>query len=308
MSLSLFAVTKGIVVQVSDRLLTLVGSNARHDPNSNKGLVYEGDGVRMLVSYTGLAYIGSKPTDHFLAEVFAGHAIEDTVISELGGRRRQLGNLSMTAKRLVDALNRAKEVGHFAACSTIDVALVGWRWSRNLRLQPFAWGVSDSGLKGRFKICSVLLPRYWRWDRQIRFIACPNPGPIMDELTSVGKCTINELAEKMVNLIRKVSTTVPTVGSDCLVTTLVAATGEVRHRFVSQQLEAQFTPWVITRSGILHPSEVTSAGAQLVYLIGGLNVSIDAPLPTKSGMTKPQKRTGAPQSVSRKINSGPKRS
>src|SRR5262245_32490341 len=55
---------------VTDRLLTAGGIEV--DPDSNKNVVFgDKNGVASL-AYTGLAYIGSTPTDRWIAETLTG--------------------------------------------------------------------------------------------------------------------------------------------------------------------------------------------------------------------------------------------
>lgn len=291
MTLSLFAVTQGYVVQASDRLVTLAPpiGPVPHDVNSNKSLVCEGEDFRALLSYAGLAYVDGLPADHFIAEALAAQSLEMDLLVQLGGSIA-VGGLRDAAHRVSGALNEAQGAGRLP--SELVVAIVGWRWHRNHRLRPFAWIVGHSAEQKRYLIFPNGLPRTWAYDRETRYLACPNPGGrYLEDVATVGFASIEELRDNLAGAIASVSRSVETVGSDVLATVLNASTGDVSYRFVGSGTGHQYSPWVITRRGVLHPSEVT--GAPLVMRLGGLKIDLDCSVPD-TGENRAQPRRPPP--------------
>lgn len=74
MTLHLSLLTGRHALQVGDRLLTTgqPGNASRWDEVSNKMLLIETRSGSLLISYSGLAHIGRKPTDQWLAERITG--------------------------------------------------------------------------------------------------------------------------------------------------------------------------------------------------------------------------------------------
>lgn len=76
MTLVLTAATPAFVVQAADRLLTKQFATIRpHDQVANKTILYRATDAVAVLSYSGLAYRGAKPTDEWLAELLWGGAI-----------------------------------------------------------------------------------------------------------------------------------------------------------------------------------------------------------------------------------------
>jgi len=77
MTLVLSAATPGFVVQAADRLLTKAINNKPRpfDPVANKTIVYRATDALVSLSYSGVAYVKSQPTDEWLAELLWGAPI-----------------------------------------------------------------------------------------------------------------------------------------------------------------------------------------------------------------------------------------
>ncbi|MBS0532712.1 MAG: hypothetical protein JSR72_01525 [Proteobacteria bacterium] len=77
MTLVLSAATPGFVIQAADRLLTKTVRNQTRasDPIANKTIVYRATDALVAISYSGVAYVRSQPTDEWLAELLWGAPI-----------------------------------------------------------------------------------------------------------------------------------------------------------------------------------------------------------------------------------------
>jgi hypothetical protein len=62
---------------VGDRLVSSVkgGKVSEHDPRANKQVIVIARDALASIGYTGLAYLGDRPTDDVLAEVAAGSSL-----------------------------------------------------------------------------------------------------------------------------------------------------------------------------------------------------------------------------------------
>jgi hypothetical protein len=75
----LTAVLPNVVIQASDRLVTLRGNYRVHDTAANKSVVYVGVNCRLLIGYTGLAYINGIPTDEWIVEQLYGERLGEWI-------------------------------------------------------------------------------------------------------------------------------------------------------------------------------------------------------------------------------------
>src|SRR3546814_14438190 len=73
MTLVLTAITPRYVVQAADRLLTK--GTSVHDTVANKTIIYRTREGVMVLSYSGIAYLGRQPMDEWIAEQLWGDAI-----------------------------------------------------------------------------------------------------------------------------------------------------------------------------------------------------------------------------------------
>lgn len=75
MTLILGAVWRGRAIHASDRFVSVKHPKfptGEFDPHSNKTLVLCGSDCRVVIGYSGLAFLDGKPTDQFIAEAVTG--------------------------------------------------------------------------------------------------------------------------------------------------------------------------------------------------------------------------------------------
>ena len=80
MTLIISVVAGWMALQVGDRLVS--AANKEWDPDANKTVLLLGLDGHACISYSGLAYLGGRPTDQFIAEALSNRA---TVAGPRGG-------------------------------------------------------------------------------------------------------------------------------------------------------------------------------------------------------------------------------
>jgi len=103
------------VYQASDRLVTTrrptLDSTGRpqlrpHDPSANKSIIYVGSDCRLLIGYTGLAYVCRVPTDKWLAELIYEGPFPEGFEFKLPPRsRKAMDVIELLRERLVDGVS-----------------------------------------------------------------------------------------------------------------------------------------------------------------------------------------------------------
>lgn len=131
MTLVFSLINAACVVQASDRLTTRWQNNrllGQHDPLANKTVVYLASDGPMILSFAGVAYVGSEPTDEWIARHLIGeahHRWPDGRIPTIGFRRTPLKRFNEAAWGLQCAIQAEK-----AFEPGLEVAIAGWRVRR----------------------------------------------------------------------------------------------------------------------------------------------------------------------------------
>jgi hypothetical protein len=138
MTLVLSAATPGFVVQAADRLLTKAvhGRPQPFDPIANKTVVYRATDAFASLSYSGVAYVKTQPTDEWLAELLWGDPIargpdgNGPAAFGFGARPN-----TWTIDRAIDALRRAIDglAQSWINKGGLLVSVAGWRDDRPIR-------------------------------------------------------------------------------------------------------------------------------------------------------------------------------
>lgn len=214
-----------VVVQTGDRLLSRGGQ--RWDPLANKTVVLLGVDGSATISYSGLAYIGQKPTDQWIAEavserdpVFAGRLAtrhDSTLRPRIG---LALANLRDAIERDFASLPRRDRI------SGLHIAVGGFVSHRRRRPsgrpRPFAHVYVHRGQDGD-ELDVGETPRYWDW-------RIPLVGPIPIGVSTGGAWDVfrsqlfqppakpyDECERLLVDCVRSVSAVSPSaVGADSM--------------------------------------------------------------------------------------------
>ncbi len=283
MTLVMTLIHAPLAFHVGDRLVTQQEKGRREpwDPLTNKSvLVLASDGY-MCISYSGLAYIGSKPTDQWLAEAACGR---QTIPGVRGGLAPLFSTTLMP--RIGPALLRVRAAietdfatqPHRYRRNGMDVIIAGWikrrRHSISRQPRPFMLRLRHRG-RPRSTLEMEQLPRYWDWPRQVGLCTVgADPGPartrLLGEVDQAGFLNEDEYEALLVKCVRAVAENNDAVGKDCM-SILMGRQGPFRVCFLPNpdadlDRKAAYTPWVIG-PGVMWPPSV---------LYGGLP-TLDAP-------------------------------
>lgn len=137
MTLILGAVWRGRAIHASDRMLS-VRNVGEFDAHSNKTVVVCGSDCRIVLGYSGLAFLNGKPTDEFIAEAITG-------LSDLSGGGSLMGwsDRGLHYRAIRDRIERAIANAYTrlprktAEEYTTRVLAVGWQ--RKTRFPKGLW-------------------------------------------------------------------------------------------------------------------------------------------------------------------------
>jgi hypothetical protein len=288
----LAAIFPAFIVQVGDRLVSRRDARiySEHDPQSNKQLVYAArDGIGLL-GYSGAAYVGSTPTDHFLADALSGVSMrwrDDRLGTLTGGP--DASPLEPALRRLHDAVVGAPVVG------AMWVDIVG-SYTRGRRRGPFVTSIERS-LNGDVQRLDT-----WQIDRVAMSIVPPTRMNRQQANAAMAPLQSRELSpgdvqSRLIEVIRDQADADPdaTIGRHCLAISMTAdAPDTVRIEYVPDGPPAQaalrrrdgsrslgpfastVTPWVIA-GGVVQPPQVVIGSGPII--VGGLRVELVGPEP-----------------------------
>jgi hypothetical protein len=275
-------VTAEYAVQVSDRLLTRKWSAPpgvtparvyyeRWDPAVNKSVIVLGRDGLFTLGFSGPGFIDGAPTDDWIAEVVAG---ED--LSDLGAIRIIQGMstdrvLAVRLPELVHRVDEAKRAGQLS--EPLSIGFVGLRWKDLDKLAWPAYGRIGWD-KDHDGYGYEMSPQRWGYEEG-KFVtgatgASRNVAQklLTARFSGADLSSQEESAAAMIDILRSLPPKDPTVGRDCLVTTIQAVPPHVRIRYEpfgstqmlvesasgqSMTLEAAVSPWIITPDQLLKP-------------------------------------------------------
>lgn len=122
--------SQAATVQVSDRLVSVRRHSvlSDHDPHANKTLLYEATDAVVAISFAGYAYIGSAPTDQWIADWLWGRP---PLTGIRGGRSPMFGaspkrrNIGQVARQLTAALHN-----QVPRSEAIELIISGYQFRR----------------------------------------------------------------------------------------------------------------------------------------------------------------------------------
>jgi hypothetical protein len=321
MTLILSHLSRGFVLQVSDRLVTGARPGvapAPFDLLANKTIIYQARDAIVSMSYTGRAYIGRLTTDDWIAKTLSGADISEK-FSVRSGPIPQWWDIGQATRLLLRELSRS-EIG--AQDAGFELVAVGWQWKnvkRSLegRYQPvpMAWGLSKPE-GARFEKDVKRLPRRWCWKHRFFFDASPrinlNEGErdglfrrLNEEVARIGALkTSEELADMVeratVDTIRAVSVSNRYVGPNCMGVVIAPPyqSALVRITFFPSEVHtaqllgknrspiafpAAFSPWIIGR-GLMHRPSVYGGGGSWDIPLGPFVVKLSGPNAPGTGL------------------------
>lgn len=219
--------TRWNAIQVSDRLVSVnrrPGSpNDMHDMAANKTLVFYGRRGIVTIGMAGLAYIGGKPLDVWVAEELSGQRILGQQASLLTGKSRpfDIGQaIEHLRRRLEEEYPRQSPS---ARKHVTELQVVGMQWDRRkLRIRPVICLITNAHSSTvEFRIYAG--PRHWDVRRSYCLVSSGNGGRAAeryaheqfsngDGLKSADRCV-----DLMTEAVRHAASIYPdTVGADCM--------------------------------------------------------------------------------------------
>lgn len=318
MTLILTKVDRGSVIQVTDRLTSQhIGEQVvPFDRQSNKNVILLTRNGILTLAYTGLAFIGQKPTDQWIAEELNGEAVplgRSGAPATVAFRHppRRLPEIGQAAALLRDHLEFAStQPRSELQRNPVTIVLAGWLWYRRKHPRPTAGYVTrEAG--GPYSIRWVTR----HFGRRFWFSSCPTGHLSTDQHRGIqvglrDKGPV-EAEQWLVEHIRTAAARFDGIGSNSISITISPPhVGHVLVRYRSPsptlatpvgvgmptQVPVAFTPWLVS-PGLIHaPSVMGGAGAETVHL-GNWQVRFEAPElaipPSPSGLeafTQTQRR------------------
>ncbi len=320
MTLILSHLSRGFVLQVSDRLVTRIrpgDTPSLFDALANKTIIYQARDAIVSMGYTGPAYIGQLPTDDWIAKTLTG-----VDVSEKFGMRTgplpQWWDIGQATRLLLRELMDSEIASQN---SNFELVVVGWQWKNVKRSMegryqpvPMAWGVLKP--QGRvFEEKVECLPRRWYWKNRSFFYAAPRSNLVKTEQTNLFDRLNEEIAQNppktaeevvdrvekaTVDTIRTVSVSNSYVGPNCMSVVIAPPhhSALVRVTFfpfeqhtaqlvgktsVPITLPAAFSPWIIGQ-GIMHKPSVHMGKGSWDIRLGPFALKLNGPSGPERGL------------------------
>jgi hypothetical protein len=277
------------------------------DELANKNLVYCASNAVVTIAYTGISYIGDKPTDHWIAE-----KLTDNEFQMPSGRPGSSGSrfgmtiggqclspwldLGLSLIHLRDALNHALDDVRRAwrrdwLQMPFEVIVSGYQWDKDGHARPIIAQIRKPSSSEAFKLEHE--KRDWYLGGRGALIDNPSgnfkPQRLRKILKSVAKSSVDEAESIFVTAIQKLAQDNPTIGPHCM-SILIAPPSirSVRIRlrphtkhsvWITSDVESGrkicgYSPWIIGPNFISGPS-VISGDSEVSF--GPYIVNIEAP-------------------------------
>lgn len=307
MTLILAHRSPGGIVFASDRRVTLRHPNRPDSVYSeveNKTIIFHMDDAVGVIGYTGPAYIGTQPTDVWLASLVANQNLTNVGMARMG--RRKVGRLNPMTWRIKTAieglmLHRDLE---------LTILLNGWRWRRRYMV-PFTQFISNQleHVAGLMRPPQSPTHRVYTCQIGDRMLPADIDAQIHEALQDEGSFSLEAVRRGLIGAIRHRAIESSTVGTD-LMTVWIPPIGNKRVlwrfepssprlaaidvRFPQQQIAVAFSPWIISPIGIYAPAignlHFQPQGGGWTYLC----MNDPAPMPLPYYGVRRQNRRGRP--------------
>jgi hypothetical protein len=302
----LTCVSEQYILQVTDRLVTSVAGKP-FDELANKNLVYYARNAVVTVAYTGISYIGGKPTDHWIAEKLTDNEFQmPSGRPGLSGIRFGMAiggqclspwlDLGLSLIHLRDALSEAvddvrREWQRDWLRMPFEVIVAGYQWKKSGRVRPIIAQIQKTSSSGEFELRYEERDRHFGGNGALAY----NPSGNLDiqemseVLKKIAKSSTDKAESILVDVIRDLSRDHPAIGPHCM-SILIAPPSLERVRIRlrpdtehslcitsggenSRKLCA-YSPWVIGPKSVSGPAVISGT---FEFPLGPYNVSIEAP-------------------------------
>ncbi len=226
-------------LMVTDRRVTISG--VVFDPDANKNIVFGDKNAVVTIGYTGMAYIGTIPTDQWIAQTLTGLAFPE------GRRGRGTVPALMTSgyedqyfglrvRNLRNQLNKVRPfiLGRYRqewTAGSFDLVITGFEWNHG-EVRPYVAALSKPPNSDIFNLSDS--DRHWYIPRgrhfPVRMYGAPTQNVTKDELRGIdnrldsvwgdGHGTPDEVADHaeklLAEVIQDVSVRLNVVGPDIM--------------------------------------------------------------------------------------------
>lgn len=282
MTFVLSAVTPWFALQVSDRLVTAGGKPL--DPFANKSVLFFTVDGAVAISYTGAAFVRGLPTDHWIAQLLAGTALEHPGM-RIGPPLHQVD--TGHALRLIErALNAAPATVRDAP---FELVAAGYQWSRRtMRYRPVLCLIGNDEGSAKFSIEHAVPRHSWRSPPWIHSAAV-GTFPFTDsQFSAVGgrlgaalmnngaASVIEAMEQEMVATVRLArsleSPGASVIGPNCLSILLQPAQARARVRYFAEpgtpgsalgSWLPGYSPWIVSTAGLVSTPSVLIGGSEV---------------------------------------------
>jgi hypothetical protein len=286
-------------IQVSDRLLTLQVGNRYEpwDPTSNKTIILLARDGLVSLGYSGPAHIYGATMDGWIAGVLSGEDVgadrpRPNFGLSIGGTTASLPlhtHLNAVTDRLNEAVKAAK------VPNKLSITYVGLRWNS---LKKPAWpAFGRIGWDARQAAYAMAMSkRRWPPGTNYAFGASGRSRAraqtmLRQRLSRTDLVTKEETTATLIDILRALPPNDPTVGKDCLITTVEAVAPHLHVKYEPYDIRqisvaftgrtviksAAFTPWIVTPGLVASPQAVAGSGAR--YQSGLFEFSVEGPEP-----------------------------
>ena len=300
MTIILSVVTGDYAVQVSDRLLTeRVTSSAgvRYEPwdlSANKSVIVLGSDGLFAVGYSGPGHISGVPTDSWIAEAIAGEDLDANKVGRRFGIRIESGTSTdrVLASRFPELARRlAEATGAGQLTGPVSVGFVGLRWESLDDVWPAYGTIGSDGHQYLYGMS----PQRWGYEKGRVCTGATGHSQALaqrllhERFSGADLSSQEDTAAALIEILRSLPDEDPTVGRDCLITTIQAVSPHVRIKYepfgTTQMLvesvttgqrytfEAAVSPWIITPNHIFAP--LTMNGPAIPFSSSGFDFRIE---------------------------------
>ena len=272
-------------LQVSDRLVT-VKDEGRYeplDPVANKAVVLLARDGLISMAYAGTAHIANAVTDGWIARTLAGRPLGTNQVRPNFGHQLGRGvpdrflteHLTLVADRLSEALKSGK------ITNTLAIDYVGLRWQNPKDpAWPTVGKIAKDQSGGAYR--AVMSRRRWGWESGRHFLfralgrSQKKAQALLRSRLPDAIRSKEQTAAALVEILRSLPPHDPTVGRDCLITTIQRGSPHVHTRYEPYDVRqasallggntvtvpAAFTPWILTPDSIGAPLVISGTFTQ----------------------------------------------
>jgi hypothetical protein len=285
MTIILSVVIADYALQVSDRLLTIkeATKHSSWDPESNKSVILLARDGLVDLAYSGQAHIAGARTDGWIAEVLSGQDLGANLSRPKFGLR--VGGagpdrfLAAHLAAVAEGLNHAEKAGDLTGKVAIDY--VGFRWQNpNDLAWPVFGRITRDPTAGGYRM--VMSKKRWGWEsgrrylfRATGFSEKPAQTLLRNRLAKVDVQSKEAVAATLIDILRSLPPDDPTVGRDCLVTTIQRSSPHVNIKFApydfgqisvvftgrTVNVSAGYTPWIVAPELLAAPQVIAGMGS-----------------------------------------------